>query len=133
MAINASYPKPRSLQTKVFEVLRTDNGTEKTWLPKGAIVVGVHVNQTVNASSAAGSFSVGWAGAATELVNAFSMATTKVGLVNVGTAVGASVMTPLTADRTITCTYTVGSSTAGGTGYVVLEYFVPGAGETLVS
>ena len=133
MPVNQSYPKPRSLQSKVITIARTDNATEKCVLPKGAVVVGIHVNQTVNASTAAGTFDLGWSGDADALVNDFSMATTKVGLVNVGTAVGDSVMTKLDSDKTIISTYTVGSSTAGGTGFVVIDYFIPGAGEDLTS
>ena len=124
-----SYPKARDTLTKIFPVARTDSSTVKCWLPKDAVVCGIHVYQNVNASTAAGSFSVGWSGATTALINAFSMATTAVGLVNSGTNTGTGFLTKLTEDKAVLCTYTVGSSTAGGTGYVILEYFVPGAGE----
>ena len=127
--IGLSYPKPRSVQTKIIPIARTDSSTLKCVLPKNACIVGVHVYQNVNASTAAGSFSLGWSGATTAIINAFSMATTAVGLVNPGTATGSGVFSPLTEDKAIISTYTVGSSTAGGTGYVTIEYFIPGAQE----
>lgn len=126
-----SYPKPRAIQTKVIPIARTDSSTVKCFLPKDAVVTGIHVFQTVNASTAAGSFSLGWSGATTALINSFSMATTAVGYVNPGTAVGSSVLTKLDSDKAVIATYTVGSSTAGGTGYVVLDYFVAGPGEAV--
>ena len=36
-----------------------------------------------------------------------------------------------TADNKVTVTYTVGSSTAGGTGFIVIDFFVAGAGEAV--
>lgn len=131
MAVNLSYPKPRSLQTKVIEIARTDSSTEKCVLPKDAVIVGVHVFQNVAATTAAGAFDLGWTGDTDGILNDFSMATTAVGLVNAGTAAGTGVMTKLDSDKVVLSTYTVGSSTAGGTGYVIIEYFVTGPGETL--
>lgn len=131
MPVNLSYPKPRSVLTKVIEIARTDNATEKCVLPKDAVVCDIHVYQSVAATTDVGTFDLGWSGDADALLNDFTMATTAVGLVNAGTAIGASFLTKLTADRAIISTYTVGSSTAGGTGYVVIDYFVPGPGETL--
>lgn len=130
MAVNLSYPKPRNTVVKIFDVARTDSSTAKCVLPKGAVITGVWVNQEVNASTAAGAVSVGWSGSTTAILNAFSMATTKVGFVSAGTAVGSGVGTKLTQDQVVISTYTVGSSTAGGTGYVVIEYFVLGPGES---
>jgi hypothetical protein len=127
--VGLSYPKARNVLTKVLPIARTDSSTVKCVLPKGAVIVGVHVNQTVDATTAAGAFNLGWTGATTGIINAFSMATTKVGLVNPGTAVGANVMTLLDSDKAIISSYTVGSSTAGGTGFVILEYFVASGGE----
>lgn len=124
-----SYPKPRDTLTKIIPIARTDSSTAKCVLPKDAIVVGVYVIQTVAASTAAGAFNLGWSGATTALVNGFSMATTSVGYAPAGTATGASVATKLDSDKQVIATYTVGSSTAGGTGYVKIEYFVPGPGE----
>lgn len=123
------YPKPREVVTKVIPISRTDSSTVKCVIPKDACIVGLHVYQNVNASTAAGSFSLGWSGATTALINAFSMATTAVGLVNPGTATGSGVFSKLTQDQQILSTYTVGSSTAGGTGYVTIEYFVASGGE----
>ena len=131
MAVNLSYPKPRSLQTKVIGIARTDSSTEKCVLPKHAVIVGVDVFQNVAATTAAGAFDLGWTGDTDGILNDFSMATTAVGLVNAGTAAGTGVMTKLDSDKVVLSTYTVGSSTAGGTGYVIIEYFVTGPGETL--
>lgn len=127
--VGLSYPKGRDLITKVVPIARTDSSTVKCVIPKDAVIVGVRVNQTVDASTAAGAFDLGWSGATTAILNAFAMATTKVGLVQPGTAIGTGVFSKLTADRAVISTYTVGSSTAGGTGYVVIEYFMAGSGE----
>jgi len=131
MPVTLSYPKPRDIRVKVVPIARTDSSTEKCVLPKDAVICGIFVHQTVNAATAAGAFNLGWSGATTALLNAFSMATTAVGYVPGGTATGASVGTKLDSDKTVLATYTVGSSTAGGTGYVVIQYFVPGPGEGL--
>jgi hypothetical protein len=128
---NLSYPKPRTLQRKIFAVARTDSSTVKCVLPKGAIIVGVFVHQTVNASTAAGAVTVGWSGDTDGVLNAFSMATTAVGFVAAGTAIGSGVNTPLDSDKAVISTYTVGSSTAGGTGFVYIDYFMPGPGESV--
>ena len=129
--VGLSYPKPRELLTKIFPVARTDSSTLKCVLPKDAIIAGVYLLPMDNAATAAGAISVGWSGSTTALLNAFSMATTKVGYAAAGTATGASVGTKLDSDKQVICTYTVGSSTAGGTGYVKIEYFVPGPGEAI--
>jgi len=123
------YPKARELVTKVIPIARTDSSTVKCTIPKDAVITGLHVYQNVNASTAAGSFSLGWSGATTALISSFSMATTAVGLVNPGTATGSGIFSKLTQDQVVLSTYTVGSSTAGGTGYVTIEYFVAGPGE----
>jgi len=127
--VGLSYPKRRESMTLIVPIARTDSSTLKCVLPKDAVVCGLHVYQAVDATTAAGSFSLGWSGATTALVNAFSMATTKVGLVNTGTNTGASFMTKLDTDKAVIATYTVGSSTAGGTGYVLIDFFIPGGGE----
>jgi len=131
MPVNLSYPKPRDVLTKVVAIARTDSSTEKCVLPKGAFITNIRILQVDNAATAAGTFSLGWSGATTALVNAFSMATTKVGLVNAGTNIGtvAGAGTQLDSDKMVISTYTVGSSTAGGTGYVFIEYFMPAPGE----
>jgi hypothetical protein len=133
MPVTLSYPKPRELQTKIIAIARTDNATEKCVLPKDAVIVGVYVNQEVNASTAAATVTVSCGSDADGILNAFSMATTAVGYVAAGTAVGSSVGTKLTTDSVVKSTYTVGSSTAGGTGYVVIQYFVAPSGETITS
>lgn len=129
MPVNLSYPKPRSIQTKVIAIARTDSSTEKCFLPKDAVVVGVHVFQNVDAATAVATFDLGWSGDTDALLNDFTMATTAVGLVNAGAAAGSGVLVKLDADKKVISTYTVGSSTAGGTGYVVIDYFVVGGGE----
>lgn len=124
-----SYPKPRDIRTKIVPIARTDSSTAKCVLPKDSIVIGVKVLQTAAAVTAAGSFDLGWSGATDGLLNDFSMATTSVGYAMGGAATGAQVGVKLTADRVVLATYTVGSSTAGGTGYAIIEYFMPGPGE----
>lgn len=131
MPVTLSYPKPRDIQVKVVSIARTDSSTEKCVLPKDAVICGIFVHQTVAASIAAGAFNLGWSGATTALLNAFSMPTSTVGFAAGGSATGASVGTKLDSDKTVLASYTVGSSTAGGTGYVVIQYFVPGPGEGL--
>ena len=126
-----SYPKRRTTQQLIIPVARTDSATAKAWLPKDAVVTGVHVLQNVNASTAAGSFTVGLGSDADGILEAFSMATTKVGLVNAGVSAGVSVLTKLSVDAPVTTTYTVGSSTAGGTGFVIIDFFVAGSGEAV--
>lgn len=131
MPVSQSYPKPRGIITKIVSILRTDSSTAKCVIPKDSIIIKVMVNQTSNAVTNTGSFVLGWSGTTSALLSAFTMATTKVGLVQPGTAVGTAVGTKLTADQTVLSTYTVGLSTAGGEGYVIIEYFMPGPGETL--
>lgn len=131
--VTLSNPKPRTVLTKVVSIARTDSSTLKCVLPKGAVITGVRVLQVDNAATAAGSFVLGWSGATSAILSAFSMATTKVGLVQAGTSIGtvAGAATPLDSDKQVIATYTVGSSTAGGTGYVFIEYFIPGPGEAI--
>jgi hypothetical protein len=130
MPINLSYPKPRNLLTKVFPIGVADSSTEKCWLPKDAVVVGVFVHQTAAATTNPSAFAVGWTGALTGLLNAFATATTSVGYVAPGTAAGAQIGVKQTADRKVISTCTPGVSDTTSAGYVVLHYFVPGPGET---
>lgn len=128
--ISLSYPKARSRLVKSFVVNRTDNGIAKCVLPKDAVVTGINILQQTAAVTGPGTVSIGLSGvSATALVNAFSLPVASVGYAPAGTAVGTSVYTKLPVDRVVTCTYTVGSSTAGGTGVVFIEYFVAGPGE----
>lgn len=126
--IGLSYPKARTLYTKVLPIARTDSSTAKCALPKDAVIANVHCMQTSNAATAAATWTLGWAGATTAILNAFSAATTAVGLVNPGTATGTGVLTKLDTDKTVIATFG-GSSTAGGTGYVVIEYFIASGNE----
>ena len=127
--VGLSYPKGRDLITKIVPIARTDSSTVKCVIPKDAVIVDVHVMQTTDAVTAAGSFVLGWSGTTSAILSAFSMATTKVGLVNPGVSAGSGLLSNLTQDQAILSTYTVGSSSAGGTGYVILSYFVAGPGE----
>ena len=127
--VGLSYPKGRDLITKIVPIARTDSSTVKCVIPKDAVIVDVHVMQTTDAVTAAGSFVLGWSGTTSAILSAFSMATTKVGLVNPGVSAGSGLFSKLTQDQAIISTYTVGSSSAGGTGYVILSYFVAGPGE----
>jgi hypothetical protein len=127
--IGLSYPKGRDLITKVIPIARTDSSTLKCVIPKDAVVVGLHVYQATAAVTGASTFNLGWSGATTALLNAFSMATTSVGLVNPGTNTGTGVFTKLTQDQQIISTYAVGTSTAGGTGWVSIEYFIASGNE----
>jgi hypothetical protein len=52
-------------------------------------------------------------------------------LVNAGASAGVSVLSKLTVDAPVTSTYIVGSSTAGGTGFVIIDFFVAGSGEAV--
>lgn len=126
-----SYPKRRDTMQLVIPVARTDNATHKAWLPKDAVISGVHVLQNVAATTDTATFTVGLGSDADGILEAFTMATTKVGLVNAGVSAGVSVMSKLTTDAKVTVTYTVGSSTAGGTGYVIIDFFIAGAGEAV--
>lgn len=128
---NLSYPKRRSTLQLIVPVARTDSATVKAWLPKDAVITGVHVLQNVAAATATSSFTVGLGSDADGILEAFTMGTTKVGLVNAGTSAGVSVFTKTTADQAITVSYTVGSSTAGGTGFVTIDFFVAGPGEAV--
>lgn len=131
MPVTLSYPKPRDIRSKYLSIARTDSSTEKCVLPKDAVICGIFVHQTAAAVTAAGAFNLGWSGATTALLNAFSMPTSTVGYAAGGSATGASVGTKLDSDKTVLATYTVGSSTAGGTGYVRIDYFIPGPGESI--
>lgn len=131
MAIGLSYPKARDLQTKIVSILRADDGTLKCVLPKDAVIVDLTIVQTTDAVTDTGSFILGWSGDTNAIVEAFTMATTKVGMVKPGVSSGVAVLSKLTADRAVISTYTVGSSSAGGEGYVVINYFMPGPGEAV--
>lgn len=128
MAVNISYPKPRSVMQKTFAIARTDSSTEKCVLPKDAIITDVTCYQNVNSGTNAATWTVGWADDTDGVLNAFSAATTAVGLVKPGTAIGSGVFAKLTSDQKIIATFG-GTSVSGGTGYVTISYIVPGPGE----
>ena len=132
MPITVASPKARDSIIKVIPIARTDSTTEKCWLPRDAIVTGVFVHQATAAVTGAATFNLGWPGATTALLNAFSMPTSSVGFVTGGAATGTGVFTRLDTDRQVIATYSVGTSTAGGTGFVVIQYFVAGPGETIL-
>ena len=127
---NLSYPKPRNVLSKIIPIARTDSSTVKCVLPKDAIIVDVTCYQNVNAGTNAATWTVGWTGDTDAVLNAFSAATTAVGLVKPGTAIGSGVYTPLTADRAVFSTFG-GTSVSGGTGFVTITYFMPGPGEAV--
>lgn len=127
--VGLSYPKRKETMQLIVPIARTDSSTAKCVLPKGAVVTGIHVIQTTDAVTNTGSFVLGWSGSTSALLSTFTMATTKVGQVNAGTSAGASILTKLTQDQKVISTYSVGSSTAGGEGYVTIDFFVAGAQE----
>lgn len=128
MAVNISYPKPRSVMQKTFAIARTDSSTVKCVLPKDAIITDVDCYQNVNAGTNAATWTVGWTGDTDAVLNAFSAATTAVGLVKPGTAIGSGVFAKLDSDKAVFSTFG-GTSVSGGTGYVTISYFVAGPGE----
>ena len=125
------FPKQRDLVTKIVPITRTDSSTAKCSLPKGAVVVGLHVFQAAAAVTGAATFNLGWTGQLTGLVNAFSMGTTSVGLQNPGAQAGSQLFTKLDSDKKVIATFTPATSTDGGTGYVMIEYFVAGGNEAV--
>ena len=128
---NLSYPKRRSTLQLIIPVARTDSATVKAWLPKDAVITGVHVLQNVAAVTGSSTFTIGLGSDVDGILETFTMGTTKVGLVNAGTSSGVSVLTKNTADQPITVSYAVGTSTAGGTGFVTIDFFVAGPGEAV--
>lgn len=123
------YPKGRDLICKVMKINRADSSTPKMTIPKDAVIVGVHVYQDAVAVTGNGAYNLGWSGATTSILNAYSLTTAGTGLQNSGSATGTGVFTKLTQDQLLIGTYTVGTSSAGGTGYVTIEYFMPGGQE----
>jgi hypothetical protein len=128
---NLSYPKRRSTMQLVIPVFRGDSGTPKAWLPKDAVISGVHVYQFAAAVTANATFTVGLGSDADGILETFTMSTTKVGLVNAGASAGVEVLAKQTTDKPITVTFAAGSSTAGGQGYVVIDFFIAGPGEAV--
>lgn len=131
--MSLGYPKPRAPQTISFPLLRTDSATWKCTLPRDAIITGVFVRQTAAATTNPSTFALGWTGALTGVLNAFSLATTSVGFTTSGTTTGAQVGTKLTQDQRIISTCTPGASDTTSAGVCTLEYIIPGPGETQTS
>lgn len=137
MPVSLSYPKPRSTQNKLFAIARTDSATEKCWLPKDAIVIGAYVILSGACAGTTATVSIGYGGSVNELIAAFNCSTSDAGYHPVAAKAGTDVIagTKQTADRLIKATYAAGDSgeTTGALGFVKLEYFVPGGGESIDS
>lgn len=129
--LGMSFPKPRDLIFKIVPIARTDSSTPKCVIPANAVVVVCDVYQATAAVTGAASYNLGWSGATTGLLNAFSLPTSSVGLAAAGAAAGAQMFTKQTVDRNVIGTFTVGTSSAGGTGFIRIGYYVVGAQETL--
>lgn len=127
--VGLSYPKARDILMKVVPISRTDSSTAKCVIPKDAVICGVFVHQQAAAVTGAATYNLGWSGATTALLNAFSLPTSSVGFAAAGSAAGSGILSKLTQDQQVIGTFTVGSSSAGGTGYIVIQYFMPGGQE----
>lgn len=139
MAVNLSYPKPRSSQEKLASVTFADTTAREIMvLPKYAVVTGLYV---IGAATAAGgtltaaTLNLGTTTTATEMVAGFDVfGATGEGYHAAGaSAVGSFMATPLTEDKHIYAKYieTAGAGATAGSWTVKIEYFVTGAGETL--
>ena len=135
MAVNLSYPKARGGLEKIISIARTDSSTEKAWIPKDAVIIGVYVIQSTACDGTTGTISVGFSGGGTEILNAFNASTNDAGYHAAGAAAGSTVIagTKLTEDKKVIATFTAGDSTAGGDGFVKIEYVVLGGGESITS
>lgn len=129
--VTLSYPKPRESMTKIIPIARTDSSTLKAYLPKDAVISAVRIHQTSNAVTGAGGVSVGIPGNPTGIVNAFSLPTTSVGIALAGTAAGPLISSKFLNDAPIIVTYVVGTSTAGGVGFIHIDYVMAGPGEAV--
>ena len=129
--VGLHYPKQREVIYKIFPIARTDSSKVHCVLPKDAVICDLRVWQAAAAVTGAASYNLGWSGATTGLLNAFSLPTSTVGHVTSGATTGTNFMTKLTQDRAILGTFTVGTSSAGGTGYIILGYFMAGGNEAV--
>lgn len=127
--VGLSYPKVRDILIKAVPIARTDSSTVKCVIPKDSVILGAFVHQQAAAVTGAATFNLGTAVTPTGILSSFSMATSSVGFVTAGAVAGALVGTKLTADATIISSYSVGTSTAGGTGVVYIAYYTAGPGE----
>jgi hypothetical protein len=115
---------------KIIAIARTDSTTAKCALPKDAVISSITCYQAVAAGTNAATWTVGWTGATTAVLNAFSAGTTSVGLIHPGLAAGTAVFTKLDSDKQVFATFG-GTSVSGGTGFVVIDYFIAGPGESV--
>lgn len=127
--VGLSYPKQREIMYRVINIARTDSSKVHCVIPKDAVICDLRVYQDAAAVTGAASYNLGWSGATTGLLNAFSLPTTTVGHATSGATTGTQFMTKLTQDRAILGTFTVGTSSAGGTGKIIIGYFMAGGNE----
>lgn len=127
---NTLTPSARNVLTKIGTIARTDNGTVKFGLPKGAFIAGIYIIQTAVAVTGNATVDIGITGDTDGLVNDFVLGTTSAGYAAGGATTGSAVGTVLTADVDVVVTYAVGTSTAGGTGYFKVEYYIPPSGQS---
>lgn len=139
MAVNMSYPKPRSTQTKLASVTFADTtAREILVLPKYAVIVGIYVIGSVTASGgtlSAATLNIGSTTTATEYLAGFDVfGATGEGYHPAGAAaVGSALATPLTSDVHVYAKYieVTGSGGTAGSWTVKIEYFVTGPNETI--
>lgn len=136
MPVSLYYPKARDTITKFFPIARTDSGTLVGALPKDAIVVGAYVVLSGACAGTTATISLGYSGTAGAFVNAFNVSTADAGYHVVAGKAGSDLVaaTKLATDKQVTSTYAAGDSgeTTGSLGYVKVEYFIPGSGESVV-
>jgi len=135
MAVNLSYPKPRSTQVKMASFTgNIATAQELMVLPKDAVIAGVYIIGQANATAAATDTTVDVSGGsdANGLVAAYNLETGGLGYNNVGAQMGVLVGTKITADTTVNATLSAAvAGDAALTWIVKVEYFVTGPGETL--
>lgn len=135
MAVNLSYPKPRSSQVKMAAFVgNTTAAQELMWLPKDAVIAGVYLIGAANATAAATDTTVSVAGnaTATGVVNAYNLETGGAGYNAVGAAAGSLVGTKLTADTVVKATLSAAVAGDAALSWTLkVEYFVSAPGETI--
>lgn len=135
MAVNLSYPKPRSTIVKMASFVgNTTAAQELMWLPKDAVIAGVYVIGAANATAAATDTTVAVAGGADAdgVVIAYNLETGGAGYNTVGAQAGALVGTKLTADTKLEATLSAAVAGDAALSWTLkVEYFVPAPGESL--
>lgn len=136
MAVNLSFPKPRSTQTKLATVAFGDTaGTLELFvLPKSAVIVGMYVIGNANSGAVTSAvLDVGTtSGTPVEYMASFNVKTQGDGYYSAGAAaVGSAFATPLTSDKVVYGKYTGVGGGDSGSWTVKVEYFVTGPGETI--